>query len=106
MYCNGISTSNGVHRSRSAAGLTAAYRTIALLALTIAVLGCAAARAAERPLVMGPNAGVSAGHRTLGERTAMPPRHRRNRLHDDLGEGLWIGVPARSASSASAPIPL
>ena len=62
MYCNGISTSNGVHRSRSAAGLTAAYRTIALLALTIAALGCAAARAAERPLVMGPNAGVSAGH--------------------------------------------
>jgi gamma-glutamyltranspeptidase/glutathione hydrolase len=40
----------------------AAYRAIALLVLTVSALWCPAARAAERPLVMGPNAGISAGH--------------------------------------------
>jgi gamma-glutamyltranspeptidase/glutathione hydrolase len=40
----------------------AAYRAIALLVLMVSALWCTAARAAERPLVMGPNAGISAGH--------------------------------------------
>jgi gamma-glutamyltranspeptidase/glutathione hydrolase len=62
MDCDVISTTDGVHRGRSGARLMAAYRTIALLVLMVSALWCAPARAAERPLVMGPNAGVSAGH--------------------------------------------
>ena len=62
MDCDVISTTDGVHRGRSGARLMAAYRTIALLVLMVSALWCTPARAAERPLVMGPNAGVSAGH--------------------------------------------
>ncbi len=62
MDCDVISTTDGVHRGRSGARLMAAYRAIALLVLMVSALWCTAARAAERPLVMGPNAGVSAGH--------------------------------------------
>ncbi len=61
MDCNGIFTATG-HRGRSGARSMAAYRAIALLVLTVSALWCPAARAAERPLVMGPNAGISAGH--------------------------------------------
>ena len=62
MDCDVISTTDGVHRGRSGARLMAAYRAIALLVLMVSALWCTAARAAERPLVMGPNAGISAGH--------------------------------------------
>jgi gamma-glutamyltranspeptidase/glutathione hydrolase len=62
MYCNAISTADGVHWGRSGARLMAAYRTTALLMLVVSALWCTATRAAERPPVMGPNAGVSAGH--------------------------------------------
>ena len=61
MDCNGIFTAT-VHRGRPGARLMAAYRAIALLVLMVSALWCTAARAAERPLVMGPNAGISAGH--------------------------------------------
>jgi len=62
MDCDVISTTDGVHRGRSGARLMAAYRAIALLVLMVSALWCTAARDAERPLVMGPNAGISAGH--------------------------------------------
>ena len=61
MDCNGIFTAT-VHRGRPGARLMAAYRAIALLVLMVSALWCTAARAAERPPVMGPNAGISAGH--------------------------------------------
>src|SRR5258706_13499448 len=41
---------------------SALRRALALCALVSAGFCCTAAPAAERPLVMGPNAGVSAGH--------------------------------------------